>query len=973
MLGLARKLLIFAALTPSPFALAQEFPASWKFVTQKTPHFSVIVNAEQQELGALFARKLEKSYSVLKTQFTDVPEHTVVVIADKTDITNGYATRLPYSHIFVYPVLPGPQESLGEPGDWLFELVAHEYTHLLTFEAVDGVMEPLQSIFGTILSPNLLLPRWWKEGVAVQIETAASNGGRLRSAYQDGVIRSLEQLNLLSSMDLAQINEILPDWPEGLRPYLFGSLFWSQAVADKGTVVVDRLHQRHGARVPYFVEEPARELLGVSYERFYEKALAETRRRAVQQLETLRAVGFSVTTELMMESQYSQAPAISPDGSRLALIGVSETDRRSVRILKRGETSSTFVDAREEERFTNRREDIVQPDNKDGPPTGTITRVSWFADGRRLVFDKVDAISRYEAYSDLWLFDLDSGKTERLTKGLRAREPWVSRDGVTIYFTGLDGGRTWLGAFDMTTRQSRALWRGPWQERVAFPTELPDGRVVFSVRKPDATESLWVIAKEGGEPTRILVDMPNARLPRATGDALYFTSSRNGVHNIYRTDLQFRQVRPVTHLAGGALAFDLDSRQGDLYVTTLTATGPQVLTIEKSEVERVGNFGPLPAVGPLFADRYPAPAPTPDPETPMTTDEYSPWGYLVPRYWFPIFGLSAVNNSLVLEASTSGFDPLKKHVYALGGTWDSGLNRAGYVATYQNNVFAHSLLVAGARTNSFLVTTDNRVTHDVASVSLLPDLFRLSRYLVGSVGWQWLRTEYTTNPPAERTGPSLILQYADYGRAGLQISPEEGGSLLVGANRYLPGSNRLDYTQYLAGGNYFWSKWLPKRNAVALRFAASYVKEPLAAVYGSQTTNYFYQPDPAGLNFVMRGYRVGHFFGKSLVNAGAEYRFPLREIRRGRGTDPFYFLRVHGALFADAAAVDGFAYMPKQQRFDAVRTDRIFSSFGAEARFETTIGYFLPLNLVLGVAQPSDKEHSDGTNVLLALQMGTLF
>lgn len=511
---------LLIALALSSLASAQEFPAHWKFVSQKTPHFTVIVNAEQQELGALFARKLEKAYGLLKPQFTDVPEHTVVVIADKTDMTNGYATRLPYPHVFLFPVLPGPQDSLGETGDWILELVAHEYTHILTFDAVAGVMEPLQSIFGTILSPNLLLPRWWKEGVAVQMETAVSNGGRLRSAYQDGVIRSLELENLLSSMDLAQINELLPDWPEGLRPYLFGSLFWSEAVAEKGPIVVDQLHQRHGARVPYFVEEPARELLGVSYENFYDRALEETQRRARKQLDVLRAVGFSVTTELLMEAKYSQGPAISPDGSRMALIAVSDADRRSIRILRRSEASNTFVDASEEERLTNRREDLIQPNpfEGDGPPTGSISRVSWRPDGKALVFDKVDLVSRYEAYSDLWLFDLETAKIDRLTKGLRAREPWVSRGGTTVYFTGLDGGRTWLGAYDLQNKTTRRLWQGAWQERIAFPTELADGRVVFSLRRPDGGESLWIIAREGGEPRRILENMPNARLPKADGN-----------------------------------------------------------------------------------------------------------------------------------------------------------------------------------------------------------------------------------------------------------------------------------------------------------------------------------------------------------------------------------------------------------------------------------------------------------------------
>ncbi|HRO68654.1 MAG TPA: hypothetical protein PL182_13865, partial [Pseudobdellovibrionaceae bacterium] len=230
----------------SPLAWPAEFPAHWKFQTLRTPHFDIIVNAEQQEMGRFYAKKLEKAYGLVTPLFTDVPKRVTVVLADKTDLTNGYATRMPYPHMFFFPVLPGPQESIGETGDWALELAVHELTHILTFEAVSGVMEPLQSVFGTILSPNLLLPGWWKEGVAVQTETQLSHGGRLRSAYQDGVLRSIVADDKTSRFDIATINECVPFWTEGMSAYLFGSVFWSEAVAEKGPEVIDRLHQAHG-------------------------------------------------------------------------------------------------------------------------------------------------------------------------------------------------------------------------------------------------------------------------------------------------------------------------------------------------------------------------------------------------------------------------------------------------------------------------------------------------------------------------------------------------------------------------------------------------------------------------------------------------------------------------------------------------------------------------------------------------------
>ncbi len=164
--------LSFAFLFPLSVSAQLEVPPDIKWKTLTTPHFQVIFNAKQQDLGRLYAQKLEKAYTQLRAYFRSLPETTVVIINDKTDVTNGYATRIPYPHIMAYPVLPGPEESLADTGDWAFELLAHEYTHILNFEPANGVMVPLRFIFGNIIAPNILLPSWWKEGLAVEIKRA---------------------------------------------------------------------------------------------------------------------------------------------------------------------------------------------------------------------------------------------------------------------------------------------------------------------------------------------------------------------------------------------------------------------------------------------------------------------------------------------------------------------------------------------------------------------------------------------------------------------------------------------------------------------------------------------------------------------------------------------------------------------------------------------------------------------------------
>src|SRR4051812_20057161 len=88
----------------------------WK--TIKTEHFDVIVNADQLDLGLYYARAAEQAYQNLSGVFSAMTEKIVIVVNDTTDISNGYATRIPYPYIMAFSVPVGDHDALSEAGDW---------------------------------------------------------------------------------------------------------------------------------------------------------------------------------------------------------------------------------------------------------------------------------------------------------------------------------------------------------------------------------------------------------------------------------------------------------------------------------------------------------------------------------------------------------------------------------------------------------------------------------------------------------------------------------------------------------------------------------------------------------------------------------------------------------------------------------------------------------------------------------------
>jgi hypothetical protein len=951
-------------------AYSQEVPAEWEFLTLHTAHFDVIVNARQQELGNLYAQKLEQAYEFLRPYFSEPPPRTVVIINDKTDVTNGYATKIPYSHIMAYPVLPGPSDSLSESGDWALELLAHEYTHILTFEPAGGVFKYLRYVFGTIVSPNILLPTWWKEGIAVQTETMISKGGRLRSLYQDAILRSFAYSGKLFSFGIDQANEVLPSWPEGHRPYIFGSLLWSEMVAQKSPEVLDELNQHHGRRFPYFIEQPAYEALGNSYPTEYHKMMLETQKRAEAQVKKLQEKPINELQYLDLKTQYLQHPSISPDGKYMAVISVDETKKREIKLLER-EANKNFLEGAEFKKIESLKEEEKLPQPQDAPPSGSIQRISWFHQSPKLIYDKIDNINRIERYSDLHVYDLVSQKSDQLTHGIRGREPSVSPDDQEVVFVKLDGGKTSLAVLNLADKKEQILWAAPLQGRISYPVYLDKNRIIYSLRLPTSEENLWVFDRTTNKQEKVLSQFKDSRLPAMSPQGLIFSSSKNGVHNLYLADKNLKDAHPVSHVLSAVFSSSYDPVLNDIYVTMMTEKGPQVARLSAQQWQ---NTSPnLPVIEPMYADRYPEHPPVPEiPNAVQSTESYSSFQDLWPHYWVPYFYTSSADGSLGVSASTSGFDPLKKHVYSLSATYETGMKRGSASGSYQNNQTNWPIVLQGSEINSYLFNVDNIITTRNSSISVWPDVWGLSRYALLELGARKNQSEYF-DTKVDRDGAFARLVFSNASRSGVQISPESGETGYLSATNYYKSTDDLTFTAYTFGGTYYHSKWLPTRHAIMIRANGFHVDNRLPAVFGAQTTAYMPVQDTALPTYVMRGYSTGQFFGRKLYNVNLEYRFPIMGIYSGSGDDPYFFHNLHGAVIVDGVATDGFAYNRKYEFFERVGTERTFWNSGLEARLETTLGYVLPLNFIVGLYNNYNGDYGKNAALGISLQAGGSF
>ena len=118
----------------------------------------------------------------LLNYFRYLPERDIhfFVRADTRQF-NGFAGLFPHNTVGLYDFPPLHRGELSGSNQWFKLLVLHELAHILHGDQAGGVFAVLRDIFGTIIRPGALVPRWVSEGVAVWAESRFTSFGRLRS------------------------------------------------------------------------------------------------------------------------------------------------------------------------------------------------------------------------------------------------------------------------------------------------------------------------------------------------------------------------------------------------------------------------------------------------------------------------------------------------------------------------------------------------------------------------------------------------------------------------------------------------------------------------------------------------------------------------------------------------------------------------------------------------------------------------
>ncbi len=922
-------------------ALAVRADPRFVWETLDTPHFEIHYHQGEYLLALKLSRLAEEAHRRLAPILDHEPvERCQLVLQDDTDFANGNATPLFYNLIHAYAAPPDPRSTLSDFDDPIWQLISHEYTHILHMDTVRGVPALSNEVFGKLWIPNGVQPTWLIEGMAVLSESRVTSGGRIRSTLEDMSVRAMISDGVFPSID--ELSNPTLKYPRGDIAYTIGGRLLDYIDGHYGAGAIRDLSYDYAGRlIPFAMNLNAKHALGKSWIDLYGEYQAEEKAHALDA--TTKQFKVATYFELLSRlGETTRSPRWSSDGRTLFYISTGPDRLPELRRTPLGTCCNHPGDTPDGQTASD--DERILETYGDGS-------ISIGPDGS-IVYSRPQLFQQFESIEDLYRFDPATGDSARITRGVRASEPDIAKDGTIVFIQRLPAGRTAVSILAPGETEPQIVFESPEHDAVASPRWSPSGNAIVFVQHHESW-NLRLIGRNGVGLSSLTSGRAFDRDPSFSPDGRYilFSSDRSGIYNLYALRLDDRKLFGITNAVTGAFEPALSPDQTQLAFVHYSSRGYDIARMPFDE----SRFAPFETPAGAGVDR-PPPTPAP-PEELYPSRPYNPIPTLLPKWWLPYAGLDATGS--IFGIVTSGSDAVGRHDYAATAWWSVEGRTPGWSLRYTNHTLYPDISVTSSR--DIVVPpgfSDNLERDDQVGLFAAFPFDQYERAWTLGIGYDLIHLASIGGPDAHPPDGvisrfTLQLAYSNAFRFAHSISAERGLAFAITFRVADPAlGSDFAYRQFTgAFTKYLAMPWTwngePLHHAFALRLAGGVARGDLSdrhlfSLGGFGASN----PIDTLINqttapvTVLRGFIPGAFAGEAYALGTLEYRFPLLDVERGAWTLPVYLRRLHAAIFSDA----GDAFTLRRHDF------RLHAGAGAELRAELVLGWYLPSTFRLGCA-----------------------
>jgi hypothetical protein len=509
-----------------------------------TAHFRVHYPREYEAWARRAATRLESIRERVSREAGFTPSQTIdVLIVNPIADANGEAWPLlssPRMIFFAEP--PMPDEQLGRFGHWIDLLAVHETTHLV--HMLRPSRNPLERLL-PVDPITLHAPRWVLEGYATVIEGRLTGAGRPNSTIRALILRRWAESGRLPSYERLNSDQHFLGMS---MAYLMGSAYLEWLDEKRGPQALRDLWARLTARQRRSFESAFAGVFGDSPERLYGRFTAELTASAIA---IERASSFQEGELFQETTRASGAPAVSPDGTRLAIVLRSRTAPPRLVIWSTGQANE------EEAKFKERLDKMLARDPEDVAPIrekplprkplheltmrdgGDIETPRWTRDSKSIVFAHRMPDANGDLHFDLFRWDFST--VERITKLADVRDADPAPDGRSAIGVRNRFGASQLVDVDLVTGDVQPRTEASIDIVETHPRFSPDGKRVARVQHREGRWALLV------DDRAIPVDGDAATPEWMNDDDVVFTTFANGF-----AELNTVRRGAITRTRGGA-------------------------------------------------------------------------------------------------------------------------------------------------------------------------------------------------------------------------------------------------------------------------------------------------------------------------------------------------------------------------------------------------------------------------------------